>query len=52
MAIKGISDVDQLPRIGKIRLGVKDKEKGFPIKTDYFVFDPTDKDVKIGRAHV
>ena len=45
MAIKGISDVDQLPRIGKIRLGVKDKEKGFPIKTDYFVFDPTDKDV-------
>jgi len=45
MTIKGISDVDQLPRIGKIRLGVKDKEKGFPIKTDYFVFDPTDKDV-------
>ena len=46
MAIKGISDVDRFPRIGKIRLGLKDKDRGFPVKTDYFVFDPDDDAVK------
>ncbi|MCL0057743.1 hypothetical protein M1N05_01555 [Dehalococcoidales bacterium] len=40
MAIKGVSDVVRLPRLGKIRLGIK-KESGsgisYPSPTDYFV---------------
>ena len=40
MAIKGVSEVIRLPRLGKIRLGVK-KENGegisYPVPTDYFV---------------
>jgi len=41
--IKGISDVRRLPRIGKIRLGIKTKNaKGveYPKAVDYFVCNP------------
>ena len=40
MAIKGVSDVVRLPRLGKIRLGIKkETEAGtsYPSPTDYFV---------------
>jgi len=40
MAIKGVSDVVRLPRLGKIRLGVKketDNGTLYPSSTDYFV---------------
>lgn len=40
MAIKGVSEVRQIPRIGKIRLGVKktsDKGNDYPSAVDYFV---------------
>ena len=47
MAIKGISEIRRLPRIGKFRLGIK-KQKGseeYPAATDYFVVaeDVTDE---------
>lgn len=47
MPIEGISNVDKIPRIGKIRLGIKVKgQKGeYPKATDYFVFDPDDESV-------
>lgn len=38
MPIKGLSDDLRIPRLGKIHLGYRDKERGFPVKTDYFVF--------------
>lgn len=40
MAIKGVSDVVRLPRLGKIRLGIKqegDPDRMYPTPTDYFV---------------
>ena len=40
MAIKGVSEVIRLPRLGKIRLGVKkENEEGvsYPVPTEYFV---------------
>lgn len=43
MAIKGLSDVRRLPRLGKIRLGIKKKtDKGieYPAEVDYFILDP------------
>ena len=51
MAIKGLSDVRRLPRLGKIRLGIKKtKEKtgpdgkkynvDYPAEVDYFILDP------------
>lgn len=43
MAIKGLSEVRRLPRLGKIRLGIKKKtEKGveYPSEIDYFLLDP------------
>ncbi len=39
MPIKDLSDAIRLPRLGKIHLGKKHPEKGYPMKTDYFVFD-------------
>ena len=36
MSIKGVSEVVRLPRLGKIRLGIK-RETGYPSPTDYFV---------------
>ena len=43
MAIKGLSEIRRLPRLGKIRLGVKKKTaKGveYPSEVDYFILDP------------
>lgn len=48
MAIKGLSEVRRLPRLGKIRLGVKKKkisektgkEVEYPAEVDYFILDP------------
>jgi hypothetical protein len=39
MAIKGLSDQVRLPRLGKIRLGVREKGRGisYPRAVDYFV---------------
>lgn len=38
MPIKDLSDAVRIPRLGKIHLGIKHPEKGYPMKTDYFVF--------------
>ncbi len=35
--IKDLSDSVRLPRLGKIHLGIRHPEKGYPMKTDYFV---------------
>lgn len=44
MAIKGLSEVRRLPRLGKIRLGIKkiSPKTGneYPAEVDYFIFDP------------
>ena len=43
MAIKGLSEVRRLPRLGKIRLGIKEKKQGgveYPKEVDYFILDP------------
>lgn len=44
MAIKGLSEVRRLPRLGKIRLGIKKVSektgKEYPAEVDYFILDP------------
>ena len=43
MPIYGISDQVRLPRLGKIRLGIKKKTKGgveYPFATEYFIVPP------------
>lgn len=43
MAIKGLSEVRRLPRLGKIRLGIKKKAASgaeYPSEVDYFILDP------------
>lgn len=43
MAIKGLSEARRLPRLGKIRLGKKEKTKAgveYPKEVDYFILDP------------
>lgn len=44
MAIKGMSEIRRLPRLGKIRLGIKKLSqstgKEYPAEVDYFVLDP------------
>ena len=42
MAIKGLSEVRRLPRVGKIRLGIKKNKDGveYPAEVDYFILDP------------
>jgi len=43
MPIKGLSEIRRLPRLGKIRLGIKvlnSKNVEHPKEVDYFVFDP------------
>ena len=43
MAIKGLSEVRRLPRLGKIRLGIKKISQGgkeYPAEVDYFILDP------------
>ena len=37
MPIKDLTDSVRLPRLGKIHLGKRHPEKGYPMKTDYFV---------------
>ncbi len=41
MPIKDLTETLRIPRLGKIHLGIKHPEKGYPMKTDYFVL-PTD----------
>ncbi len=38
MPIKDLSDTVRLPRLGKIHLGTRDPERGFPRKSEFFVF--------------
>ena len=48
MAIKGISDVKVLPRLGKIRTGIKKKNsKGteYPEEVPYFVLNPLEEEL-------
>jgi hypothetical protein len=43
MAIKGLSEVRRLPRLGKIRLGIKKSNSSgveYPAEVDYFILDP------------
>ncbi len=43
MPIKGTTDVRRLPRLGKIRLGIKKltaQNKEYPSEVDYFILDP------------
>ncbi len=44
MAIKGLSQIRRLPRLGKIRLGIKKisekSGKEYPAEVDYFILDP------------
>jgi len=42
MAIKNLSDVRRLPRLGKIRLGIKKSKNGveYPAEVDYFILAP------------
>lgn len=46
MPIKGVSDILRMPRLGKIRLGVKEvsqrTQREYPKAVDYFVVDPED----------
>lgn len=46
MPIKDLSENVRMPRIGKIHLGIKHPEKGYPMKTDYFVFPKEHSDYK------
>ena len=45
MPIKDLSDTVRLPRLGKIHLGIRHPEKGYPMKTDYFVFPKDHSDL-------
>jgi len=43
MAIKNLSEIRRLPRLGKIRLGIKKKTAAgveYPAEVDYFILDP------------
>lgn len=40
MPIKDLSNKKRIPRLGKIRLGVRDDKKGYPKAVDYFVCPP------------
>jgi hypothetical protein len=46
MPIKDLSETVRLPRLGKIHLGYKHPEKGYPVKTDYFVLPKDHSDYK------
>jgi hypothetical protein len=53
MPIKGISEVIRLPRLGKIRLGIKKETEGtaYPEPTDYFVCPEEVKKVYGEKPH-
>jgi hypothetical protein len=47
--IKDLTTTRRMPRLGKFHLGIKDPQRGFPIKTDYFVIPeglPATDDIK------
>ena len=44
MPIKDLSENVRIPRLGKIHLGTRHPEKGYPIKADHFVFPPEHSD--------
>ncbi len=44
MPILGLTERERFPRLGKIHLGIRHPEKGYPMKTDYFVL-PKDNPV-------
>jgi len=44
MPINGLTESVRLPRLGKIRLGLRHPEKGYPMKTDYFVLPKDNPD--------
>jgi len=47
--IKGVSEIRRIPRLGKIRLGIKkESAKGasYPSEVDYFILDPETPDQK------
>jgi len=46
MPIKDLTENTRIPRLGKIHLGIKHPEKGYPMKTDYFVFPADHSDYK------
>lgn len=46
MPIKDLSENVRLPRLGKIRLGTRHPEKGYPQKADHFVFPKEHSDYK------
>lgn len=46
MPIKDLSDDVRLPRLGKIHLGTRHPEKGYPQKADHFVFPQDHPDYK------
>jgi hypothetical protein len=37
MPIRGVSEVVKLPRLGKIRLGIREEDADYPLPTDHFV---------------
>jgi hypothetical protein len=41
MPIQSLSNKRLMPRLGKIRLGYRHPEKGYPVRTDYFIFPKT-----------
>ncbi len=42
MPIKDLTENIRMPRLSKLHLGIKDPQRGFPIKTDYFVIKKDD----------
>jgi hypothetical protein len=46
MPIKDLSESVRLPRLGKIHLGTKHPEKGYPMKADHFIFPEEHSDYK------
>lgn len=46
MPIKNLTETVRIPRLGKIHLGVRHPEKGYPMKTDYFVLPKDHSDYK------
>ena len=44
--IKNLSENVRLPRLGHIHLGTRDPERGFPRKSEFFVFPPDHSDYK------
>jgi len=50
--IPGISDRGGLPRLGKIRLGLRIEGKGYPMEVKHFIFDPSEELPDMMRAEI